>query len=177
MPHSGTVVRLLAVCALLSSIPARGLERASPAGLELRVLKVSPPHAVSVELRNSTSQSLRVFSESNRWGAARWRLLRVRGEDVALAYQVPVHAFSRNLPGYDELPAQATWRREFDLDEAAWHTPGPATLMLDPGDLIVVIYDVPVSDEARRLGVWHGAISASMRIIPVTNPQASGHSR
>jgi hypothetical protein len=177
MPSSCTVLRLLAVSLLLASTPARGLEQGSPAGLELRVVNVSPPRVISIELKNVTAHALRLFRESNSWGAARWRVLRVRGGEAALAYQVPVYAFSMNVPGYDELAGQATRMKQLDLGDNSWRIQGPTDLTLDPGDIVVAIYDVPVSSIAQRLSVWNGAVSASTRVPPAANLATSGQPR
>jgi hypothetical protein len=122
------------------------------------VLKLKPPHAVAIQLKNSTAVPLRLFDESNSWGAARWRILRIRQGAASLAYQVPIYAFTRNLPGFQELPGQGTSEKELDLSDKTWRTHGMADATLQSGDLVVVIYDVPVSSEAQRLGVAWGRV-------------------
>lgn len=155
----------MALC-LLSSLPTvmAGAADEPPVrtGLELRVLRMTPPSVIEVELRNALSVPLRLFKEDNSWGAARWRIMRIRNGDAALFFQVPIEGFTVNTPAFDELPAHARLQRVLDLAEKGWRSTQAVDMGIRAGDLVIPFYDVPVTDQARRGGVWYGAVAASM---------------
>jgi len=149
---------------LLFGASLTGKEPPVPGALELSILRVAPPNSIVIEVRNASSAPVRIWRESNSWGVARWRIMRVREGDAVLFYQVPTDEFTRNVPGFDELSGQTRVERVLDLTAAAWHSTRPSDINIRAGDLVIVFYDVPVTDEAKRLAVWHGAIVASSSV-------------
>ena len=131
---------------------------------ELRILKATPPNGFVIELQNPSDAAVRLWRDSNTWGAARWRAMRIRDGAATLFYQVPTHGFTRNVPGFDELAAKSRIERTFDLTDAIWRSTHPGDRSIRSGDLLIVFYDVPLTDEATRLGVWYGAIAASSSV-------------
>ena len=103
-----------------------------------------------------------MFRETNSWGAARWRVLRLRDGQAALFFQVPTEGFTRNVPAFDELSAHSTIEKSLNLDAPSWRSGDDGERSIRSGDLLAVIYDVPFSDEARSLGVWHGAVMSPL---------------
>ena len=55
----------------------------------------------TVELTNNSNKPIRVLRDSNTWGAAKWRLLRVKdGRTEAFAQTLKDRYFTRNIPAF-----------------------------------------------------------------------------
>lgn len=67
---------------------------------------------------------------------------------------------ARNVRGYDELPGGAKMTVTLDLNSRDWRTTGDGPAKFERGGTVVVIYDVPESDEARHMHVWYGFATA-----------------
>ena len=155
---------LLGIC--LSGRPAAAQD-ASMTGLGVSIQKATPSGIVRVKLVNRSKQSIRVFRDSNTWGAARWRILRIRGGAVEAFAQTLKEIYTRNVPAFDDLPAGASVDVQLDINDKGW-LPDPSSTVnarLASGDTIVVVYDGPVTSEAEQLHVWHG-ISADIAKVP-----------
>jgi hypothetical protein len=46
--------------------------------LELKIAESSPSGVITIEMNNSLEKPLRIWDESNSWGAARWRVVVIR---------------------------------------------------------------------------------------------------
>jgi hypothetical protein len=159
-----TMLSSTMLCSLLFGTSPMGKEPPVPGALELVILRVTLPNGIVIEMRNTSSAPVRLWRESNTWGVARWRVMRIRDGNAVLFYQVPIHGFTRNVPAFDEVSGESRVQRLLDLTEAAWRSTGSSDRSIRAGDLVIVFYDVPVTDEATRLGVWHGAIAASSSV-------------
>ena len=149
---------MLAVAAFPHSMVAA--ER-SVAELELKIVSISPEGRVDCSLQNVTQKTLRVWRRSNSWGAARWRVLRISGGQLQTFFENPDPIFTRNVRGYDELPAGAKMTVILDVNSRDWRTVGDGPVRFERGGTVVAVYDVPWSDDARDLHVWYGFATAS----------------
>ena len=78
-------------------------------------------------------------------------------------HETPDQSFTRNGPGFAEIaPGQHT-ERKLDLNDERWR--GPANRRIESGDVVIVLYDVPLTDEATQYKVWYGVASA-FRVAP-----------
>jgi hypothetical protein len=82
----------------------------------------------------------------------------VRGADLYLLRENPDQRFSRNSPRFEELerPKQIP----LNLKSELWIGPRTEFGAFRAGDKVIVVYEVPVTPEARQLGVWYGTLSA-----------------
>jgi hypothetical protein len=149
--------------------------RSPAAGLKLEIADISPAGRITVKMNNTGKKTLRVWRDSNSWGAARWRVERVRKEVVEVFFQYPDQNFTANGPVFYELKPGAQVSQKLDLNGGLWcgsegcssygeHGLAGKTVAFEAGDLIIAIYDVPNSDEAIRLDVWHGVAAASTKM-------------
>jgi hypothetical protein len=145
-----------------------------PMNLELEISTMSTSGTIVATLRNRSQLPVRIWNESNSWGAGRWRVLRIRNKIVEMFYQTQDQAFTRNGPGFVEISAGAELKRNLDLAKDDWLGPEAASKHLERGDMVIVILDTPkaypfsgapITKEASRLGVWYGVISA-FKIVP-----------
>lgn len=145
-------------------------------GLEIKIASVTPSGGITVKVSNISKDPVRVWQESNSWGAARWRVLRIRKGQLEAFFQNPNQRFTRNIPTSTDIAAGAEIEQKFDLNGGNWcgfahcsgykeHGFGGREASFEPGDIIVVTYDVPRTDEASKMGVWYG-VTAEMTAVP-----------
>ena len=151
---------LMMLTLLLSSTLVAG-ERQSVRTLEMEIQEVSATGTVVVQIRHSSSQSCKIWEESNSWGASRWRVLQIRNGAVSLHFQDPDKNFFKNTPQYREIPPGGQIVERLDLSSGDWRGLGSEKIHFERGDLVVVIYDVPFTPENLKLGVWYGVASTS----------------
>jgi hypothetical protein len=83
--------------------------------------------------------------------------------------------FTKNNPSFDTIGGDARREETLELNGGDWCSAGVCTpyyrqgvggktITFDPGDLLIVIYDVPITQEARTWKVWYGATSASFTV-------------
>src|ERR1043165_4425278 len=143
--------------------------------LTIGIVNVANSGRVSVEVNNASAKPIRMWKDSNTWGAARWRLLVLRNGKLEGFFQNPNRAFSRNGPGFTEIPSKSHIDQNLDLNDGQWcelghcSLPSPQELPkkkigYNSGDVVIVVYDVPLSSEARELHVWYGTAATSITI-------------
>ena len=115
--------------------------------LELEISKTSTSGTIVVTLHNRSQLPVRIWNESNSWGAGRWRVLRVRNKTVDVFYQTQDQAFTRNGPGFVEMKPGADLKRTLDLAEEVWLGSEAASRHFERGDMLIVILDTPKADE------------------------------
>ena len=167
------ISRLL-LCILTSTLSSFSL--ASPeivvSSPELKITSISPGGTVEVALRNSTTVPIKLWERWNSWGAMTFRVLRYRAGELETLYENPHRMFTRNFPSFKELTAGQHLEVGLDLNGGDWcwreHCArwdergiGSRKVAFEDGDLIFVVYDVPSSEAATRLGVWFGVIATS----------------
>jgi hypothetical protein len=142
-------------------------------GLVLRIVKLSPPARVAVEISNRSDKPIRIWKDSNSWGAARWRVLLVTDRDLEVFYQNPDQVFTRNIPSFTEIPAGAHIERDLDLNAGNWRGTEGRSITFKPKSVIIVVYDVPkefgwadapVTIQAREMHVWYGVVAALAKV-------------
>lgn len=133
--------------------------------LAIRVIDVSPPGGFVVQVANVSRGPIKIWKESNIWGAARWRVLLIRDGKMQTFSQDPDQVFTRNIPSFDELGVGAQIEKRMDLNAQNWRGSEGRKADLKSGDTIIVIYDVPkefgwvgapVTIQARDMDVWYG---------------------
>lgn len=141
-------------------------------GLRIGKLEVSSRAKVIVELENSSKEPVRLWKNSNSWGAARWRLLLIRNGHLDTFFQNPDQGFTVNFPAFDEIAGGAHIEHKLDLNGGNWCGLGHCSiynesgfggnvLTFEPNDIVIVIYNVPVTQEVRDNHVWYGAIATT----------------
>jgi hypothetical protein len=143
--------------------------------IKVKIVEVLPSGGITVELSNSSKELTRIWRDSNSWGAARWRVLLIRNGRLETFYQNPDQIFTRNIPAFDKIEAGAHVEKKLDLNGGNWcglghcasHDQrgfGGEKISFEPNDIIIVIYDVPVTIEAHKLYVWYGVATASTTV-------------
>ena len=143
--------------------------------LKVKIVEVLPSGRITVELGNSSKELIRIWRDSNSWGADRWRVLLFRKGRLETFFQNPDQAFTRNGPSFDELAAGARIEKKLDLNGGNWCGLGHCALYnergfggekvgFEPNDMIIVTYDVPLTTEAHKLDVWYGVATASTTV-------------
>ena len=128
------------------------------------VLEAAHPAKIRVLLANSSKEPLKVWKESNSWGAARWRALLLRNGKLRTFFQNPDQDFTVNLPAFVEIAAGSHLEQNLDLNDGSWRSSKgeKEQVTLVPGDTLVLIYDVPFTQECLKLGVWYGVVAGSI---------------
>lgn len=73
--------------------------------LKIGKVEVSRAGNITVEIENSSREPLRVWKDSNSWGAACWRVLLIRKGRVETFFQNPDQGFTKNWPRFNEIAA------------------------------------------------------------------------
>jgi len=155
---------------LISSISCAAVQKDNTMGeLTLAISNVTLSAQVTVRITNTSTRPIRVWEESNSWGAAHWRLLLIRNGRLATFYEDPDQSFTRNIPVYKEIPARGSIEQKLDLSEEKWLGPDKGRIVFVRGDIVIVIYDVPKQFgmaytpsivESRKMDVWCGFATA-----------------
>ena len=143
--------------------------------LKVKIVEVLPSGGITVELSNSSKELIRIWRDSNSWGADRWRVLLIRNGRLETFFQNPNQVFTRNGPAFDKLAAGAHIEKKLDLNGGNWCGLGHCALYnergfggekvgFEPNDMIIVTYDVPLTTEAHKLDVWYGVATASTTV-------------
>ena len=141
--------------------------------LQIKIAEVSPSGVITVEVSNTSIYPIKVWQEANSWGAARWRVLRIRKGQLETFFQNPNQHFTRNIPTFSEIAGGAHIKQKLDLNGGNWCGFGHCSsfdeygflgqeVSFEQNDIIVVTYDVPFTNEAVNMGVWYGVAAALM---------------
>lgn len=166
--------RMLLVMSLFGFAAAKEKD-ASVNEVVLRVKEASHSGAIVMELANRSGKPIRIWKDSNSWGAARWRVLLLRKGKLETFFQNPDEDFTVNIPEYYEIAGGAHIDVALDLNGGNWcglshcssfNERGFAgrTITFEPKDLIIVVYDVPFTPESLRMGVWYGVAATSATV-------------
>jgi hypothetical protein len=173
-----TKLRIAMVVLFAASVPASA---GSPSGgtangLVLTIREVGQSGRIVLAVGNVSGRPLRIWKESNSWGAARWRVLRLRGQHLDTFYENPVRDFLMNRPQLIEIPPGQEVARTLELNAGNWCAFGRCTKELEQrskeqsidfegGDATIVVYDVPyMPPESNDLKAWYGVIAASTTV-------------
>jgi hypothetical protein len=143
--------------------------------LKIEIKEVSPLGSISVDVTNASSEPTKIWTETGSYGAARWRVLRIRRGQLETFFQHPNQQFTRNEVFPVEIAAGGHIHEKHDLNGGNWCGFGHCTwfnkrgfggreLSFEPGDIVVVIYDVPRTELAVKGGIWYGVAAASMTV-------------
>jgi hypothetical protein len=88
----------------------------------------------------------------------------MRGRALETFVQRSNNILTRNVPRFDEIAGGSHLQKTLDLNAEDWRSPADKKVNLEPGDAIVIIYDVPASVEARKMHVWYGFTAAHMNV-------------
>src|SRR6266700_1691195 len=141
----------------------------------LKIGEVAPEGKITVQLANSSRKAIRIWKDSNSWGAARWRILLIRKGRLETFFQNPDQDFTMNVPGFREIAGGAHIDQKLDLNGGNWcglaHCAsynergfGGAKVDFQSNDLIIAIYDVPFFPESLSMGVWYGVAATSTTV-------------
>jgi len=151
----------------------QGVVECKPATVEptIKIVKVSPTGSIALEINNPSMEPLKLWQESNSWGAARWRLLRIRHGQIEVFFQNPNQIFTANIPTFDTIAPGAHIKHTLDVNGGNWcglghcvsyneRGLGGKKISFEANDTIIVVYDVPLTDVAEDMYVWHGVAAA-----------------
>jgi len=155
-------------------VSARPIEKAMNT-LNITKLEVSRAAQVTLQLENSSKEPVRVWKGSNSWGAACWRVFLIRNGTLEVFFQNPDQEFTKNGPGFNEIPGGGHLDQKLDLNGGNWCGLGHCSIHsergfggkkfnFEPNDTVIVIYDVPVTQEAHDNHVWYGVIAATAEV-------------
>jgi hypothetical protein len=128
--------------------------------LTIRIVEATSSGAITVELTNSSKRPVRIWKDSNSWGAARWRVLLIREGQLQTLFENPNQDFTRNIPTFKEIAAGTRLEQKLDLNQGDWLDSNAHSIHFARNDLIVVVYDVPFTPEALKMRVWYGVAAA-----------------
>jgi hypothetical protein len=165
---------LLTTTTVALSVAAQKKET-SFSDVSLSVTEVRRSGTVAVDITNASRRTIKIWKDSNSWGAARWRVLRVRNGQVETFFQNPDVYLTKNYPAFDEIVAGGHLDQRLDLNGRSWcrfahcnsdseQAPYGPTITFEQGDLVIAVYDVPFTVEAGNSGVWYGVASASTTV-------------
>ena len=143
--------------------------------LAISKVTILPSAQMTIELENSSKKPLKLWDESNSWGAACWRVLVIREGKVKTFFRNPDQGFTKNNPTFVEIAAGGHIERKLDLNGGNWCGLGRCSIYNERGfggekvsfesnDMLIIIYDVPSTQEARDEGVWFGVIAATATV-------------
>jgi hypothetical protein len=166
---------LLLLASLSYGTAAVGERGASVDRVSLKVARASNSGIISIQLTNSSKEPIKLWKDSNSWGAARWRVLLLRKGQLKTFYQNPDQDFTVNMPSFHEIAGGANIEQMLDLNGGNWCGAGRCAsyaergiggrkVKFEPGDLIIVVYDVPFFPESLSLGVWYGVAATSKSV-------------
>jgi hypothetical protein len=170
-----TCLALLVILMTSCPLVSYGAQRAA-VGLELQVTGTTSSGTVRVEIAPSSGKSLRIWEAGNSWGAGRWRVLIIRNGHVETFFENPAQVFTVNVPSFKEIAKGTRLLKVLDLNGGNWCGFGRCSRWDQHGitgqqvtfhsrDMIVVVYDVPPSIEAKDMGVWYG-VAATVTTVP-----------
>jgi hypothetical protein len=141
----------------------------------IKITKVLQKGSVSLQRVNSSEKPLKIWDDANSWGAMCWRVVRIRDGRAEAFFQNPHQIFTVNVPEFHEIAPGAHLKVMLDLNGGDWcgfgycapyseRGLGGTQVRFDLNDMIVVVYDVPSTDESYDKGVWNGVVAASATV-------------
>lgn len=181
--RAALVVSLLfasAVVALLGSrfVSTQDVTASAPppgTNLTIDVAAAVGSGKLTVGITNSSRNTIRIWSESNSWGAMNWRIFVVRNGKVESFFQNPNQLFSKNTPEFNEIKTRQRITRQLDLNGGNWCGRGVCSwwdergfggksVKFERGDTILVVYDVRPTNEAVQMSVWYGVTASNIAV-------------
>ena len=143
--------------------------------LRLKIADIGRSGTLAIKISNYSKETIRIWEDANSWGAARWRVLLLRGGQLETFFENPNRIFTANFPTFKTIVAGASLEQKLDLNGGNWcglgHCSpysqggfGGKNASFERGDTLIVIYDVPGTNEAGNMGVWYGVTAASTTV-------------
>ena len=146
--------------------------------IAIKISRVSYSGEITISIANTSSRPVRIWEEANSWGRGRWRIFVFRNGHLQTFFQNPAQQFTRNFPSFREIAPGAQIEEKLNPNDNEWcslghcrnsypprHTPeDDQKTTFQPGDLIIVDYDVPRFPESPRLDVWWGVAADSATV-------------
>jgi hypothetical protein len=147
--------------------------------IAIKISKISYSGEITISIANTSSKPVRIWEEANSWGRGRWRIFVFREGHLQTFFQNPAQEFTVNFPSFREIAPGAQIEEKLNPNDNEWcslghrrnsyplrHTPeDDRKTNFQPGDLIIVDYDVPCFlPESRRLHVWWGVAADSATV-------------
>jgi hypothetical protein len=129
--------------------------------LRITVDATSGKGSIGVEMENGAEKPVKVFKTTNGWGANRYRVLVIRKERVYRFFQDSHQAYFYSHPSSSEVAPHSRLKLVLDLNDGDWKGSASRRFALKSGDRVVVLYDVPFTEEAKKLSVWCGLASGA----------------
>jgi len=141
-------------------------------GPTVKIVKMSSSGSITLDISNRSDKPLKLWEESNSWGATNWRVLRIRQGQIETFFQNPYQIFTGNIPLFTEIPPRGHLQRKLDLSGGNWCGFGHCAsyneqgfgdgkrVTFEPGDTVIAVYDVPPTKESQEFGVWTGVVAA-----------------
>ncbi len=82
----------------------------------IKITKVLQTGNISLEIGNPSKEPLDLWEDSNSWGAARWRVLRIRRGQVEVFFQNPYRIFTVNVTTTIEIAPGAHVETTLDVN-------------------------------------------------------------
>ena len=150
--------------ALVAAQPAVDQPVGPPTSLSLRIISISGP-AITVEISNDSGKAVRLFTESNTWGADRWRVVDIGANGVKSFFMEVPEAYTRNVPETFSIPSGGKWKRNFLMTGKEWSSSNKHSWSTRPGDTVLVEYDLRWEEmPGDQEGVWHGFLVAAKKV-------------
>ena len=126
--------------------------------LRTKIVTVSPAGRITIEISNLSKDAIEVWNgkDSAKW--APWRVLLFRKGQLRVFHQDPVKDLTKNTVTRLAVGGHVT--QELDLNEGSWGGLNGEKINFDHGDMIVVVYDVPI----MGFDLWYGVVSAFMNV-------------
>jgi len=175
----GKFLIAVAAFALLAFDSAAG-QTSSMNEIAIKISKVSYSGEITITITNTSSKPVRIWDEgSSSWGTGHWRIFVFRNGQLQTFFQNPAQDFTVNFPSFHEIAPGARNEEKLNPNDDEWcslghcrnsypfiHTPeDDRKTTFQPGDLIIVDYDVPYYlPESPRFHVWWGVAADSATV-------------
>jgi hypothetical protein len=146
---------LLSVLLNVMMLASSDLDKPAPV---LKITLIQPKGILHVRVGNPSHSPLRLWKDSNSWGALRWRVLVVRNGKLITLHQRQEN-FSMNSPELFEVAPGSSITQNLNVNDGTWLTPNARPVRFISGDTVIVVYDVPFEQECLTRDVWYGVAS------------------
>jgi hypothetical protein len=68
--------------------------------------------------------------------------------------------FTRNIPQFDNIAVGSHIDRQLNVNGEYWSKAAAGDVHFEPGDQVIVIYNVPPENQAKEMHVWYGVAAA-----------------
>lgn len=152
-------IALFAIGNQVSCSSVNEKNKMSNAYLNIAIQAVQQNNSIVIKIVNTSSDTVRLWKHNNSWGWSNWRILVVRNRLAYLIERNPDEEFTRNFPGYYELPPFSDRLDTLSINDGSWKLNNNG-FQFKQGDEIIVLYVVSETVESRNNKVWTGNLTA-----------------